>query len=95
MRTAKKPKHATPRKRVADPKGERTYLIVGSKTWNERCHEYKGNGHEFGEKRRRSLPEFMNTAEKSRQARYSKFITTYNRKVAEGRLSDVIDSTLG
>ena len=28
---AKKPKHATPRKRVGDPKGERKYLIVESK----------------------------------------------------------------
>ena len=31
MNVAKKPKHVTPRKRVGDPKGERKYLIVGSK----------------------------------------------------------------
>ena len=28
MKAARKPKHATPRKQVGDPKGERKYLIV-------------------------------------------------------------------
>ena len=91
----KKPKHAIQRKRAIDPKGEHKYLIVGSKTWNERYLEYEWNGHEFGDKRRRPLPEFMNTMEKRRQARRNKFFALVDRKVAEGRLSDVIDSTLG
>ena len=43
----KKSKHSTPRIRVGDPKGERKYLIVGSKAWNERFLEYEWNGHEF------------------------------------------------
>ena len=37
MKAARKPKHATSRKRVGDPKGERRHLIVGSKSWNERA----------------------------------------------------------
>ena len=37
----------------------------------------------------------MNTVEKRRQARRNKFFVLFDRKVAEGRLSDVIDSTLG
>ena len=28
-------------RRVSDPKGERKYLIVGSKAWNERFLEYE------------------------------------------------------
>ena len=60
---AKKPKQAIPRKRVGDLNGERKYLIVGSKAWNERFLEYEWNGHEFGEKCRRPLPESMNTVE--------------------------------
>ena len=34
MKAEKKPKHATPRKRVDDPKGEYTFLIVGSESLN-------------------------------------------------------------
>ena len=41
------------------------------------------------------LREFMNTVEKRREARRNKFFARFDRKVAEGRLSDVIDSTLG
>ena len=41
------------------------------------------------------MPEFINTVEKRRQARRNKFFALFDRKVAEGRLSDVIDSTLG
>ena len=37
----------------------------------------------------------MNTVEKKCQARRNKFFAIFDRKVAEGRLSDVIDSTLG
>ena len=92
---AKKPKHAAPRKRVGDPKGELKYLIVGSKTWNERYLEYMWNGHEFGEKRKRPLPESMNPVEKRRETQQNTFYTTFDRTVAEGRLLDVIDSTLG
>ena len=88
-------KHAIQRKRAIDPKGEHKYLIVGSKAWNERYLEYEWNGHEFSDKRRRPLPEFMNTMEKRREARRNKFFSMFDLKVAEGRLSDVIDSTLG
>ena len=88
-------KHAIQPKPAIDPKGEHKYLIVGNKTWNERYLEYEWNRHEFSDKRRRPLPEFMNTVEKRRQARRNKFFALFDRKVAEGRLSDVIDSTLG
>ena len=37
-------------RRVSDPKGERKYLIVGSKAWNERYLKYEWNGHEFSDK---------------------------------------------
>ena len=69
MEAAKKPKQITPRKRVGDPKGERKYLIVGSKVWNERYLEYEWKEHEFGEKRKQPLPEFMNTEKKRRETR--------------------------
>ena len=82
-------------RRVSDPKGERKYLIVGSKAWNERFLEYEWNGHEFGDKRGRPLPETMYTVEKRREARRSKFFARFDRKVSEGRLSDVINSSLG
>ena len=95
MNVAKKPKHVAPRKRVGDPKGERKYLIVGSKAWNERYLEYEWNEHEFGLKRKQPLPEFMNTMEKRRQARQNKFFAIFDRKVAEGWLSNVINSSLG
>ena len=78
-------------RRVSDPKGEHKYLIVGSKAWNERFLEYEWNGHEFGDKRSHPLPEFMNMVEMRRRNRFALF----DRKVAEGRLSDVIDSSLG
>ena len=68
---------------------------MGSKAWNERFLECDWNGHEFGEKRRRPLPEFMNTADKGRQAHHNKFFALFHRKVVEGRLKIVIDSTLG
>ena len=29
------------RKRVSDPAGKRKYLVVGSKTWNERYNQYE------------------------------------------------------
>ena len=80
---------------VSDPKGENKYLIVGSKAWNERFLEYEWNGREFGDKRGRPLAEFMSTVEKRREARRSKFFARFDRKVAEGRLSDVINSSLG
>ena len=38
---AKKRKHATRCSRISDPKGERKYLMVGSKAWNERFLEYE------------------------------------------------------
>ena len=79
-------------RRVSDPKGERKYLIVGSKAWNERFLEYEWNGHEFGDKRGRPLPESISTVEKRRR---NKFFARFDRKVAEGRLSDMINSSLG
>ena len=82
-------------RRVSDPKVERKYLIVGSKAWNERFLEYEWNGLEFGDKRSRPLPEFMNTVEKRHEARRNKFFARFDRKVTEGRLSDVINSSLG
>ena len=83
------------RKRVVDPAGVKRCIIVGSKAWNERYLEYKWNGHEFGEKRKPSLPKFMNTMEKKGEiARCNKFLALFDRKVAEGRLSDVIHSSL-
>ena len=49
------------RKRVVDPAGVKQYVVVGSKTWNERYNEYEWNGLEFGKKRKQPLPEFMST----------------------------------
>ena len=95
MKAARKPKHAPPRKRVSDPKGEWKYLIVGSKSWNERYLEYEWNGHEFGEKRKQSLSEFMNTVEKRRETRRNKFFALFDRKVVEWRLLDIIQSSFG
>ena len=89
------PKRRVTHRRVSDPKGERKYLVVGSETWNERFLEYEWNGHGFGDKRGRPLPEFMNTVEKRREMRRNKAFARFDRKVAEGRLSDVIDSSLG
>ena len=82
-------------RRVSDSRGERRYLIVGSKAWDERFLEYEWNGHEFGDKRSRPLPEFMNMVEKRREARRTKLFALFDRKVAEGRLNDVINSSLG
>ena len=59
------PKRRVTHRRVSDPKGERKYLVVGSKTWNERYLEYEWDGHKFGEKRSRPLPEFMNGGEET------------------------------
>ena len=66
-----------------------------SKAWNERYLEYEWNGHEFGEKRKRHLPAYLNTVEKRREMRRNKVFERFDRKVAEGRLSDVINSSLG
>ena len=48
-------------KRVVDPAGIKRYIIVGSKAWNERYLMYEWNDHEFGKRRKQSLPEFMST----------------------------------
>ena len=88
------PKRAS-RKRVSDPAGKRKYLVVGSKAWNERYLDYEWNGHEFGEKRQRHLPGYLNTVEKRREMRRNKAFERFDRKVSQGRLSDVIDSSLG
>ena len=82
-------------KRVVDLAGVKRYIIVGSKAWNERYLEYEWNGHEFDKKQKQSLPEFMNMVEKRREIRRNKFFTMFVCKVAEGCLSDVIQSSLG
>ena len=82
-------------KRIVNLIGVRRYIIMGSKAWNERYLKYEWNEYEFGKKRKQSLPEFMNTVEKRREDRQNKFFTLFNHKVAEGRLSDVIQSSLG
>ena len=89
------PKAQVTHRRVSDPKGEHKYLNVGSKTWNERYIEYEWNGHEFGEKRQRHLPGYLNTVEKRREMRRNNAFERFDRKVSQGRLSDVIDSSLG
>ena len=94
MKTARKPKHPTPRKRVSDPKGERKYLIVGSKSWNDRYLEYKWNGHEFGAKRRLPLSEFTNTVAKRREVRRMSYNDLFDLRVSIGRTSDVTISDL-
>ena len=95
MKTARKAKHPTPRKRVSDPKGERKYLIVGSKSWNDRYLEYEWNGREFTKERDEPLPEFANTVGKRREVRRMSYYDLFDRKISAGRLSDVIDSSLG
>ena len=71
-------------KRVVNPAGVKQYVVVGSKTWNERYIEYEWNDHEFGKRRKQSLPEFMNMLEKRRETRRNKFYAMFDRKVAEG-----------
>ena len=61
----------------------------------ERYLEYEWNRHEFGKNRKQSFSEFINTVEKRRQTRRSKFFTMFDRKIAEGRLLDVVQSPLG
>ena len=68
---------------------------MGSKAWNERYHVYEWNRHEFGEKRQRHLPGYLNAVEKRREMRRNKAFERFDRKVSQGRLSDVIDSSLG
>ena len=89
------PKRRVTQRRTGDPNGKRKSLIVGSKTWNERFLEYEWTGQEFEMKRKQPLPESMNTMEKRREARRNKAFARFDRKVAEGRLSDVINSSLG
>ena len=89
------PTRLVTRRRVSDPAGERKYLIVGSKTWNERYLEYEWDGHEFGMKCRRHLPSYLNTVEKRRKMRRNRAFARFDHKVSQGRLSDVIDSSLG
>ena len=88
------PTRRVKRRRVSDPTGEHKYIIVGSKTWNERYLEYEWNGREFDENRRHHLPGYLNTVEKKREMRRNKAFTSFDRKVSQGRLNDVIDSSL-
>ena len=60
------------RKRVANPAIEGKYVYVGSKAWNDLYNQYVWNGHEFGQKRQRHLPDYLNTVEKRREMRHNK-----------------------
>ena len=86
------------RRVVRDPKYKRyRTLYVGSDEWNKRFLEYEWNGREFGEKRKYRLPKFLDTVEKRREVQFGhrNLYRIFDRKVREGRLSDVIDSSLG
>ena len=63
---------------------------MGSKAWNERYLEYEWNRHEFGSKRKQPLPEFINTMKRRKVTQQNNFFAMFDRKVAEGRLTDVI-----
>ena len=109
MKLATPKPQVTRRKRVANPaiegnEGERSspgkrsfpkYVYVGSKAWNDLYNLYEWDGHEFGEKRQRPLPGYLNTVEKRREMRRNKAFERFDHKVSQGRLSDVIDSSLG
>ena len=88
------PKRRVMRRRVSDPAGENKYIYVGSKTWNKRYLEYEWNGREFGEKRRRYLPGYLNTVVKRREMRRNKAFARFDRMVSQGRLINAIDSSL-
>ena len=89
------PKGRVTHRRVSDPAGKHKYIYVASKAWNERYLEYERDGHILGEKRQRHLPGYLNTVEKRREMRRNKAFERFDRKVSQGRLSDVIDSSLG
>ena len=81
-------------KRVTNPAIEGKYVYVGSKAWNDLYNLYEWDGHEFGQKRQRHLPGYLNTVEKRREMRRNKAFERFDRKVSQGHLSDVIDSSL-
>ena len=89
------PKAQRKSKRVANHAIEGKYVFVGSKAWNDLYNLYEWDGHEFGEKRQRPFPGYLNTVEKRREMRRNKAFERFDRKVSQGRLSDVIDSSLG
>ena len=95
MKLATPKTQVTRRKRVANPAIKGKYVYVGSKAWNDLYNQYEWNGHEFGEKRQRHLPGYLNTVEKRRKMRRNKAYERFNRKVSQGCLNDVIDSSLG
>ena len=103
MKLVTRKAQVTHRKRVANPaiegnEGERSfskYVFVGSKAWNDLYNLYEWDGHEFGEKRQRHLPGYLNTVEKRREMRRNKAFERFDRKVSQGRLNDVIDSSPG
>ena len=94
MKLATPKPQITRHKRVTDPTNEKKYVYVGSKAWNEQYNLYEWDGHEFGEKRQRHLPAYLNTVEKRREMRHNKAFERFDRKVSQGRLSDVIDLSL-
>ena len=95
MKLATPKAQITRRKRVANLTNEKKYVFVGSKAWNDLYNLYEWNGHEFGQKRQRHLPGYLNTVEKRREMRRNRIFKRFDRKVSQGRLSDVIDSSLG
>ena len=95
VKNNKEEKTRKARKRVVDPAGMKRYIIVGIKSWNKCYLEYEWKDHKFDKKRKQSLPEFMNMVEKRRETRRNKFFRLFDRKVSEGRLLDVIKSSLG
>ena len=89
------------RKVVRDPKYKRFVpILVGTDEWNKRYLQYEWNGREFGAKRKQRLSKEKDTVEKRREAhitqrKIDKFNRKFNRKIDQGRSSDVIDSKLG
>ena len=83
MKLATPKAQVTRGKRVANPAIEGKYVYVGSKTWNDLYNQYEWNGHEFGEKRQRHLPGYLNTVEKRREMRRNKAYERFDRKVSQ------------
>ena len=92
---------------VRDPKYKRFVPILvgtdewnkryGTDEWNKRYLEYEWDGHKFGAKRKQRLPKSLDTVDKRRQARSNQrnAYKVFDRKVSEGRLTEVVDSSLG
>ena len=73
----------------------RKFLIIELIIWNERYIEYEWNGYKFTKKRKQPHDETMNRVAKCQEAKLNRLIATFDHKVVEGWLSDMIDSSLG